>query len=404
MRKLALTVLFLTLHGSSLGQVRVMFTHQSVGRYIISAPERAAPPNRAANPIRDLLAANVAFWDHDYYNYSTDLVTPGTYIPGSILDPAGDIWPPVAGFGAHLGSEVNDTLLDHLLADAFQDFPSPTGQAFRDSMLSRFDIAMIMPGYADIHMNTVSSLANYQLMLNSVSDWWHTNNPGKYLVVMTSSSVRHPSDYSGGVASWPDTPAGHAEAESDAAAYRELDLWLQNTWADRHPENRYFSTWWLVVNHSGPVTEKFFTKDIFTGAGAGDSSGDNHLNSAGSDFVQEALVTYINELAVDFEGNVSAVDDIPLETISLFNPTPNPFNPSTMLSFEMTEPSKVRLSIYDLLGNHVTTLLDDFREAGKHQVSWDGRNSNQNRVSSGIYLYRLEAGSFSETKRMVLLK
>ncbi len=404
MKKLIFIALLLTLYGSVLGQVRVMYSHQSIGRYIVSDPERAAPLTRATNPIRDSLAANVAFWDHDYYNYSTDLVTPGTWVSGSILDPEGAIWPHVQGFGAHRGSELEDQLLDHLLGDAFQDFPNPNGQAFRDSILSRFDIVMIMPGYADVRMNTTSSLANYQLMLNSVSDWWHTNNPGKYLVVMTSSSMRHPSDYSGGVASWPDTPAGHLEAESDAAAYRELDLWLQNNWAGRNPENRYFSTWWLCVNQTGPPTEQYFTKDLFTGTGVGDNSGNHHLNTAGSDFVQAAMIAYINELAADFEGNVSAIDHRPIKGITLFDAIPNPFNPSTLLSFEITESSDIRLSIYDLFGNHMVTLINEIYEAGTHQVSWNGRDKYQSPVSSGIYFYRIEAGAFSGTKRMVLLK
>jgi FlgD Ig-like domain len=404
MKKLIILTFFLALPGFSFGQVRVMYSHQSVGRYIISDPERAAPATRATDPIRQFLNPNVAFWDHDYYNFSTDLATPGTNVFGSILDPAGDIWPNILGFGAHRGSEPEEQLLDHLLGNAFLDTPEPNGRAFRDSILSRFDITLIMPGYLDVRMNTTSSLAAYQSMLNSVSDWWHTNNPGKFFVVMSASAMRHPSDYSGGTASWPNTPAGHAEAESDVAAYRELDLWMQNTWINRHPENRYFSVWWLVVNHSGSASEKYFTQDIFTGTGAGDDSGDHHLNIAGSDAVQAAMVQFINDLAAEFDGSTSDVG-VPLNPgLTLHDPMPNPFNPTTVLAFDLAEVSEVVLSIHDLSGRTVRTLVNETRSSGNHQVSWDGRDHGGQRVSSGIYFYRIRAGEYSETKRMALVK
>ncbi len=407
MKRIVIISLILAIPASSLGQVRIMFSHQSVGRNVIADPERADPANRASTPIRDSLPANVAFWDHDYYNFSTDLVTPGTYVPGSILDPAGDIYS-ISGFGSHRGSEPHEMLLDHLLGGAFSDSPDLDGRAFRDSCMSRFEVVMIKPGYLDVHMNTASSLANYQTMLNEVSDWWHdyniTHGTNIILVVMTSSSLRHPSDYSGGTGGWPDTAAGHAEAEADAAAYRELELWLQSEWTGRNSENRHFSTFELCVNLTGTPSEKFFTKDIFTGTGAGDSSGDHHLNTAGSNAVQEALIDFIDELAAGIEDGTSAVGDLPMPGITLHDAVPNPFNPSTMLSFEMTEAATVRLSIFDISGKRVTTLVDEAAAAGRQQVLWDGKDDSGIRVSSGVYFYRIESESFSETKRMALVK
>jgi len=64
----------------------------------------------------------------------------------------------------------------------------------------------------------------------------------------------------------------------------------------------------------------------------------------------------------------------------------------------------VRLSIHDLAGRLVKTLVHESKAAGSHEVMWDGRNNNGGRVSSGVYLYRIEAGSFAETRRMVLVK
>ncbi|MCP4088453.1 MAG: T9SS type A sorting domain-containing protein, partial [Gammaproteobacteria bacterium] len=88
----------------------------------------------------------------------------------------------------------------------------------------------------------------------------------------------------------------------------------------------------------------------------------------------------------------------------LSNAYPNPFNPSTKLSFELAAPTHARLKIYDSAGHLVTTLVDEQRSAGSHQVVWDGRNAAGNSVASGVYLYRLEVGTTVQTKRMTLVK
>jgi hypothetical protein len=68
---------------------------------------------------------------------------------------------------------------------------------------------------------------------------------------------------------------------------------------------------------------------------------------------------------------------------------PNPFNPSTKISFALPVSGKVKLEIYDLLGNTVRTLVSKEMNAGRHEVLWDGRNQNGHTVAVGIYLYRI---------------
>lgn len=84
--------------------------------------------------------------------------------------------------------------------------------------------------------------------------------------------------------------------------------------------------------------------------------------------------------------------------------SPNPFNPSTNLSFELAAPSHARLTIYDTAGRVVAVLLDEHRVAGRHTVAWNGTDAGGNPVASGIYLYQIEAGAYAETKRMTLVK
>jgi len=91
-------------------------------------------------------------------------------------------------------------------------------------------------------------------------------------------------------------------------------------------------------------------------------------------------------------------DNLP-EDFALNQNYPNPFNPVTEISFSLPEASKVKLDVFNMLGQKVTTIYEGKLEAGTHSFSWDGSS-----VSSGVYLYRLTAGDFVETKKMVLLK
>lgn len=93
-----------------------------------------------------------------------------------------------------------------------------------------------------------------------------------------------------------------------------------------------------------------------------------------------------------------------LETISKdfeVQSYPNPFNPSTTLSYYLPSSSNVKLEIYDIMGGMIKTLAANSQASGKHQVVWDGTNSNGVRVSSGIYIYRFEAISLENNEHFV---
>jgi hypothetical protein len=78
---------------------------------------------------------------------------------------------------------------------------------------------------------------------------------------------------------------------------------------------------------------------------------------------------------------------------------PNPFNPSTMIKYSIPELSKVRLTLFNLLGEEVTTLVNEEKIAGNYSVEF-----NATSLPSGVYFYQLKAGSYIETKKMLLLK
>jgi hypothetical protein len=90
--------------------------------------------------------------------------------------------------------------------------------------------------------------------------------------------------------------------------------------------------------------------------------------------------------------------------VKLYDNYPNPFNPMTTLSYDLPAASHVKLDIYNVLGQHISTLVDMTQEAGRHQVIWDGTDLNGNPVASGVYVYRLTGDSNVKTRKMVLLK
>jgi len=83
---------------------------------------------------------------------------------------------------------------------------------------------------------------------------------------------------------------------------------------------------------------------------------------------------------------------------------PNPFNPRTTLAFSLPVETHARLSVFDVSGRRIATLVDTSLPAGRHEFVWDGRDGRGTSVASGVYLYRLEAGPISETRRMVLIR
>jgi len=83
---------------------------------------------------------------------------------------------------------------------------------------------------------------------------------------------------------------------------------------------------------------------------------------------------------------------------------PNPFNPNTVIVFAVPRPTEVRVEVFNVLGQKVKTLANEFSKAGYKRVEWDGTDDKGNSVASGVYLYRMTAGDFSETKKMLLLK
>lgn len=101
-------------------------------------------------------------------------------------------------------------------------------------------------------------------------------------------------------------------------------------------------------------------------------------------------------------GDGSIDQNLPQE-FEAYQNYPNPFNPTTIIRFGLPEERQVNLTIYSITGEKVVTLIDNPVQSGYHEVLWDGRNQNGTAVSSGIYVYMLQAGNDKVFKKMMLV-
>ncbi|HWO57957.1 MAG TPA: HYR domain-containing protein, partial [bacterium] len=121
------------------------------------------------------------------------------------------------------------------------------------------------------------------------------------------------------------------------------------------------------------------------------------LTEDGDEFVASDCIRVIGDLT-----SLPKVAMVPGD-FGLTN-SPNPFNAGTVIQYALPEDGSVRLEIFNILGQSMGVLVNEFQAAGPHSVSWDGRDVSGAQVPSGIYLYRLQAGAEMTTRKMVLMK
>ena len=116
------------------------------------------------------------------------------------------------------------------------------------------------------------------------------------------------------------------------------------------------------------------------------------------------ILDYVNDQETTNCEEVSVINGAILVKYKLYNAYPNPFNPVTTLKYDLPKNGLVNVTIYDMLGNVVNNLVNDNQSSGYKSVQWDATNKQGEPVSAGVYLYKIQAGDFVDTKKMILLK
>ena len=117
----------------------------------------------------------------------------------------------------------------------------------------------------------------------------------------------------------------------------------------------------------------------------------------------QSMYSNVQSFRTDGATSVGEPQEIPNE-FALMQNYPNPFNPTTKITFSLPGDNFVTVKVYDMLGREVKTLVNDYQNAGNHTMNWNGDDNSGQKVASGTYIYRITAGSFVATKKMVLLK
>lgn len=130
-----------------------------------------------------------------------------------------------------------------------------------------------------------------------------------------------------------------------------------------------------------------------------DSSDENVAAHLGSSFLLDDV-----ELSGEVPTSIKAVAKSIPDEFNVSQNYPNPFNPSTSIKYSLPEAVKVNAAVYDISGQKIADLIDENQNAGSYEISWDGKNNSGIPVVSGIYLFRIEAGNYSRTMKMTLLK
>ncbi|MBN2410503.1 S8 family serine peptidase [candidate division KSB1 bacterium] len=117
---------------------------------------------------------------------------------------------------------------------------------------------------------------------------------------------------------------------------------------------------------------------------------------------------YVDDIYIYADTVVTAIDKGDKNTLprkfALLQNYPNPFNPQTTISYELPKDGRVTVDVFSILGEHITTLVDREHKAGRYSIIWNGLNSKGSQVSSGVYFYKINSGSFTDVKKMILLK
>ncbi len=181
--------------------------------------------------------------------------------------------------------------------------------------------------------------------------------------------------------------------------------WLDGLTVD-HQGNYYVSCWSqpnAVYRYDPNFTSSVLASDGHNGvdhSGAADIFYDQVNNILAVPNFTANTVDFIPFAQLSAIGEITSIPS----KFQLHQNFPNPFNPTTTIFYDVSKESNVKVTVFDLLGREIIKLIDQIEPIGTRSINWDGRDYIGNLVKAGVYIYRIEAERFIQTKKMVLLK
>ncbi len=159
---------------------------------------------------------------------------------------------------------------------------------------------------------------------------------------------------------------------------------------------------------AGMFTATTDASGVYTMDAAGVTFQKVYINSGDfdSEVAENVVVTDGETTTLDFVYHFTSEEPnvVVPELTKLIHNYPNPFNPTTTIGFNLKEEAKVKIEIYNIHGQKVDTVADGYYGAGYNNVNWDGVDGEGRPVASGVYFYKMKAGRYTSTKKMILMK
>ena len=125
-----------------------------------------------------------------------------------------------------------------------------------------------------------------------------------------------------------------------------------------------------------------------------------------SQLLMEYPIVYDQRYSITFYYNTlgQGLNENQPSSLKLYQNYPNPFNSRTVINYEIPEPAKATLTIYDITGNEVARIFDEIRPAGLWSAVWSGKNHQGQNISSGMYIYTLKCGNLRHSHKMIIIQ
>ena len=330
---------------------RLFFLHHSTGRLLLDEGHA----RQYLNEVNNARGSDLVLWDHDY-NYiglsdvQGDLLGYDYSIPGDDTYPAGlhELW--------------------------------TTNNSARDSILARYDIVAFKSCYPACDIDSEAQLQQYQQWYLEMRTFFDSR-PDKTFIIM-SPPPRHRLA----------TNATHAERARRFARWLTSDEYLSD-----HPNLVGFDFFDLLANpDDGSATSNMLRYQYELSHSSSDSHPNALANSTNAPIFIDVLVAASQAPTSSTRNHPSAV--------LMHRNYPNPFNPNTVIFFEIPKPDWVQVQVINLKGQRVQSLLNDQLDEGPHSIHWDGRDALGNPVSSGQYFYQVKTSNSSVTGKMILAR
>ncbi len=330
---------------------RVFFLHHSTGRNLVEEGDA-----REYLDERNIVeGTDIVLWDHDY-----------NYIGLSDFD--GD----QLGYNYAIPNDNTDPIGLHELWT--------TANSARDSLLSRNDVIAFKSCFPASDIYSEARLDQYKIWYLEMRDFFDTQ-PGKIFLVMSPP------------------PLHRLATDVDTAdrARRFADWLMSDEYLAGHPNMFGFDFFNLLAHpNDGSVARNMLRYEYERSH----SSSDSHPNVLAN---QTAAPHFIDALMDAALPSTSAVRTQPL-AITVHGNHPNPFNPATLISFNLIQDEWVDLQVIDIHGRKVRTLWQGNLNSGEQQLLWDGKDDHGKGVSSGIYLYQVTTSGSMVSGKMVLAR